>query len=558
MVILNESMVINILRVHAPIKAIRICSMIRKDYGDIQKRDINSLLYKMENRRLAYKNDKHEWSAGKSPFGGRTPKPPTPIHRPTPTKPTIEFSEDQKKLVDLNLNDNLLIRGQAGSGKTTVLAARAGKSLSIASKGSMLFLTYNAALCKYVSKIFKRESASKDVSVLTYHEWAVKMAEAMGYPFGGWVQQRDRTEQIKSILTKAKQIKGTHRLYDPKDPDTVSWWNEEISWIFGQGIFDFEVYKLAERVGRGIAVRVPLIDREYVWHIYSEYLEWLKEERKEDYDNVAGLISGSLEQYNGVVPEPLRYDHVFIDEVQDFDKSWLAMTAPFTRISLSMAGDIAQKIYKRNFTWKSVGIKIQAHRSVPLKGSFRTTKQIMEVASRILEGCQLQSDVEFVNPVMPKKNGPLISRLIRRGVKEAYDDGYKYVFKKFKRIRTATVAVALPFSRQLYPAYNQLTSLGLKAQKAKGDALGRISSGVVVTNYHQLKGLEFDHVVLFGLDDKTFPGRYLEKTLADDILEEEKVLRKLLYVAMTRAKETLTIVGGTPFCRFFNEISNPK
>ena len=124
----------------------------------------------------------------------------------------IEFSEDQKNLIGLNLNDNLLIRGQAGSGKTTVLAARAGKSLSIASKGSMLFLTYNAALCKYVSKMFKLESASKDVSVLTYHEWAVKMAEAMGYPFGGWVQQRDRTEQIKSILTKAKQIKGTHRL----------------------------------------------------------------------------------------------------------------------------------------------------------------------------------------------------------------------------------------------------------------------------------------------------------------------------------------------------------
>lgn len=96
----------------------------------------------------------------------------------------------------------------------------------------------------------------------------------------------------------------------------------------------------------------------------------------------------------------------------------------------------------------------------------------------------------------------------------------------------------------------------MNAQRAKGGALGNISSGIVVTNYHQLKGLEFDHVVLFGLDDKTFPGRYLEKILADDIKDEENVLRKLMYVAMTRAKETLTIVGGESFCRFFDGITD--
>jgi len=102
----------------------------------------------------------------------------------------------------------------------------------------------------------------------------------------------------------------------------------------------------------------------------------------------------------------------------------------------------------------------------------------------------------------------------------------------------------------------RLDGLGLLVKKLRGGALGRVSSGVVVTNYHQLKGLEFDHVVLFGLDDKTFPDLYLDKVLADDIKEEEQTLRKLLYVAMTRAKQTLTIVGGEPFCRFFNGVSN--
>jgi superfamily I DNA/RNA helicase len=220
-----------------------------------------------------------------------------------------------------------------------------------------------------------------------------------------------------------------------------------------------EEYKLVERIGRGIAIRVPFADREYVWYVYSKYLEWLKEQGKEDYDNVAGLIGEAMKNYNNIVPEALKYDHVFIDEVQDFDKSWLSIVSQFARISLSMAGDIAQKIYKRTFTWKSVGIKIRSHRSVPLRGSFRTTEQIMKAASKIIEDCQMQADAdEFVNPIIPKKQGPLITRVKRKGVKDSYNEGYKYVSQKFKRIRKSTVAIAMPLSRQVYPAYNQLIS----------------------------------------------------------------------------------------------------
>lgn len=466
MIKLNESMIINILNAHAPIKAVRICSMIRKDYGEIQKKDINSLLYKMASKGLTSKNDNYEWTVGQVP-SRNSPKKVNNVgtnrvvNNPSANKvndgikpivekfnndENFELSEEQEKVVGMKLDDNLLIRGQAGSGKTTVLAARAGRSLSITSKGSMLFLTYNAALSKYVAKMFKSKIISKEIKVLTYHDWAMKMAEAMGYKFGGWVPQRDRTAQLKEIISEVNVKKGPHRFYDHKDVDTVAWWNEEISWIFGQGIIDFEKYKHVERVGRGIAIRVPLVDREYVWHVYAQYLEWLKDEDKEDYDNVAGLVTKAMQQYGSTLPENLRYDHVFIDEVQDFDKSWLSVLAPIPRISLSMAGDIAQKIYKRSFTWKSVGIKIQAHRSVPLRGSFRTTKQIMNVAIKIIENCSMQSDEDYVNPIIPRKNGPLIHRLKRKGIKEAYNDGYQYAVKKFKRIRTSTVAIALPLS----------------------------------------------------------------------------------------------------------------
>jgi len=72
--------------------------------------------------------------------------------------------------------------------------------------------------------------------------------------------------------------------------------------------------------------------------------------RQEDYDNPAGLLLRALEEQGGIFPDALRYDHLMIDEVQDFDKSGLLAAVKVPRVSLSLAGDLAQKIYRRNFT----------------------------------------------------------------------------------------------------------------------------------------------------------------------------------------------------------------
>ena len=59
---------------------------------------------------------------------------------------------------------------------------------------------------------------------------------------------------------------------------------------------------------------------------------------------------------------------------------------------------------------------------------------------------------------------------------------------------------------------------------------------VVMMTMHSAKGLEFPHVFLVGFEDGLFPGM---RTIGDpEEMEEE---RRLCYVAITRAKETLTI-----------------
>ena len=59
---------------------------------------------------------------------------------------------------------------------------------------------------------------------------------------------------------------------------------------------------------------------------------------------------------------------------------------------------------------------------------------------------------------------------------------------------------------------------------------------VVMMTMHSAKGLEFPHVFLVGFEDSLFPGRR-----AIDDPEEMEEERRLCYVAITRAKQSLTI-----------------
>ena len=75
-----------------------------------------------------------------------------------------------------------------------------------------------------------------------------------------------------------------------------------------------------------------------------------------------------------------------------------------------------------------------------------------------------------------------------------------------------------------------------------------LSSAVEVTTIHKAKGQEWERVILIhNTLDRRFPRR-------DTVLEEE---RRVFYVAMTRAKEQLIVLGGT--CQFVPEFEKiPK
>ena len=66
-----------------------------------------------------------------------------------------------------------------------------------------------------------------------------------------------------------------------------------------------------------------------------------------------------------------------------------------------------------------------------------------------------------------------------------------------------------------------------------GDHDPRDERGVTLMTMHNTKGLEFDRVFVAGLEDEIIPGRSAES------VREEEEERRIMYVAMTRARKSL-------------------
>lgn len=554
---LSDTQLLNLVGTHGPVKARQLATIFTREFGfHVDRSDINSMLYRLKKEGKASVNSNYEWTlpqGGKKATSQQKAEEDSPDSEPVES--TITFTPEQESVINLDPQDHLLVRGQAGSGKTTVLAARAGRILSSMSSGSLLFLTYNSALSAYVKKAFRKAGLKNNLDVMTYHDWAKRTAKSLGFELQQWVDDKNRSEQLKKLIATSKKELGDHRLFHlENNPALLNWWGEEIAWLFGQHVTRLDEYLKVERVGRGTNIRLSQEDRRLVWHVFEAYQEWLEETGSEDYDNPAGLVLRAMMTGSDDFPDKLRYDHVLVDEVQDFDKSWLMVIAKVPRVSLSMAGDLAQKIYRRSFTWTSVGIQVQGGRSRKLSSSHRTTRQIMDVAEYLLADNDVTQSQDYTPPVKPTKTGDKVHVINETDARTAYTAGYDWVAKNFKRLRTTTVAVALPFNRQLIPAQKALEKKGVTVKKAKGASLGGLGGGVVVTTYHQLKGLEFDHVVIMGLHDAQYPGRLLENIAEEDQADEENLLRRVLYVAMTRAKQSAALVGSEPFCRFLKDV----
>lgn len=443
---------------------------------------------------------------------------------PTPVGRQIE-------VLYLPESGHTVVLGTAGSGKTTLAILRAvylAKGYLTAGR-RVLLVTFNRALATFLESLASSE-IHELVDVRTYHRFALGYLTHKRGRAISLLRPETRLALIRKAIIDSKQANGSHAVYG-RPVEVLS---TEFEWLAKAGIRSAEEYVKSQRVGRA-GTRVSRSDRGVIYDIYQRYLSLRAERHFDyDYDDIALAVADEF----GADFAPRFYQHVVIDEGQDFSPTMLRSLAAAVPAdgSLMFFGDVAQQVYGTRISWRSAGLK--APRIWRFEQNYRNSKQIAQLGIAISQMPFFQGEVDLVAPREPKAEGPLPT-LVHCSDK---DSEFELAVEFAMRSRLTQTVAILMRNRSIESAYaNRFRTEGVSIRRVHREMQAWTSRpGIFLGTYHGAKGLEFDSVILPYCSADVIPDPDRAKALGD---EEEALAEegRLLYVAVTRARNNLVM-----------------
>lgn len=442
--------------------------------------------------------------------------------------PSIPPTSEQLAILADDKPGFLLIRGAAGSGKTTTALLRLRQlcrtwlarrdRLGIAEPIRVLVLTYNRTLEGYISELARQQVTGHtglSLEVRTFGKWAVDML--------GGIDILDRESGARLLRRFTAPLPG-------EDEFLI----EEVEYLlsrFAPG--NLAAYLSARRDGRGIAPRVEhTLRRQLLADVVAPYVAEKARLGVLDWNDIA-VAAGQV----GDVPP---WDVVIVDEAQDFSanqiRTVLAHRAGDSSVTFVM--DAAQRIYPRFFTWKEAGISAftKIH---TLRRNHRNTRQIAAFARPLVEGLPLEDDGTLPDFEACAADGPV--PLVLAGKYSAQID---HIIDHLHRTVDLT-SESVVFLQPRGGGYFGYLRRALRAAAMPWCELTRASTWptgpeqIALCTFHSAKGLEFDHVVMPGLNREMTPHGAEEGDVKLD------ALRRLIAMGVGRARRSV-IVGYKP------------
>jgi DNA helicase-2/ATP-dependent DNA helicase PcrA len=242
---------------------------------------------------------------------------------------------------------------------------------------------------------------------------------------------------------------------------------------------------------------------------------------------LAQRLLGTLKR-PGKAKEPLVYEHVLVDEAQDLSPVELSTVIDTVSKaqSVTLAGDVSQRLLLDNgfSNWRTVLAELGlSHVEVePLRLSYRSTQEIIEFARSVL------------GPLAPQEEGTAT----RSGAPvELFAFGHSgeaagFLGENLRELMQteprASVAVIARYPEQADIYFEALTKAEVPYLRRIIDQDFPFKPGIDVTDVRQVKGLEFDYVVLVEVGDAAYPA--------------EDEARHLLHIGATRAAHQLWVL----------------
>lgn len=225
----------------------------------------------------------------------------------------------------------------------------------------------------------------------------------------------------------------------------------------------------------------------------------------------------------------LRYDHIMIDEVQDFSPVELAVLINLAKdpLSLTLAGDVNQKMIQESgfMSWESTfeTLGIKGQKVSALRIGYRSTYEIMEFSMKVLS--ELAEKQDFA----ATRHGPPVElfQFSSQGELLQYLSRCLQDTMVFEPLASIAVICATPDAAREY--FGLLEAVEIADLRLIDDQNFPFIPGIDVTDVRQVKGLEFDYVILLDVD----VVNYTNDTYA----------KYLLHIAASRAAHQLWIMN---------------
>lgn len=421
-----------------------------------------------------------------------------------------------------------IVHGAAGSGKTTTAihrfrqlrASRLARRQRLGSVDPVRIqiFTYNRTLKGYIRELAVEQAGPDtevELDISTFAKWSCTIT--------GQTRIMDRNQSVSILGPLVRAL--------PRGVEHQEFFIDEVDYALSRfRADDLGAYLDLERTGRGAA---PRVDRSLRTRILNDVVEPYAAQKAAqsamDWNDVANAAAAT--------PPKSEFDIVIVDEAQDFSANQIRALMAHTSdtASITFVLDTAQRIYPRHFRWSEVGIDVRPEQVTRLRANHRNTAEIAALAAPLVDS--LPNDEygalpDFSACVQSGKRPVVISGTYRQQFEYMVDQ-----LQNTADLVNESVAILQPRGRSWFDfARRYLDGRGLAYCELQRNADWPTGEEqIALCTIHSAKGLEFDHVLLPGLNQEVTPHGSEE---GDARLDQ---LRRLLAMGIGRARKTVAI-----------------
>jgi superfamily I DNA/RNA helicase len=476
------------------------------------------------------------------------------LHAPL-EKWRVFLHPSQRSLVERDWNGPVRVLGGAGTGKTVVAMHRAkwlAQHVFTGANDRVLFTTFTRNLAADIRENLGKicpDELMRRIEVVNLDKWVSDFLRRNGYSY-----HIDYGRRIDPLWERAVDMAP------PEFGFERSFYREEWERVIQpQSITSVEEYMKASRVGRG--VRLSRKARKAIWPIFEEYRVSLNEHRLREADDAMRDARMLLETKGDILP----YQAIVVDEAQDMGKQAFELIRQMIpggdqKNDVFVVGDAHQRIYRYKVVLSHCGINIRG-RGRKLRINYRTTEETRRWAVSLLKDIAIDDLDGGLDDQKGYKS--LLSGVIPDVQQfDSFREEVDYIKKCLGRIESEDgllkeVCLVARTNEMLKQYESALGEKGVETYRIRRtEPEDRKVPGLRLATMHRVKGLEFDRVIIAGVNEGIVPYEAAEGDSSDPVvqIESEARERALLYVSATRAKKEVIVTCFGNACRFLGDL----